>query len=87
MMPALRLEVFDIASAADGTFRPLVEATAVEEAKVASFEQGYSAGWDDAVAAQQGIRGASVPTLPAICKAFPSRSRTPAAMCFRRSNR
>ncbi|WP_295078111.1 flagellar biosynthesis protein [Tabrizicola sp.] len=56
-MPALRLEVFDTASAADGSFRPLVEATAVEEAKVASFEQGYSAGWDDAVAAQQGDQG------------------------------
>lgn len=53
-MPALRLEVFDTASAADGSLQPLVEATAVEEAKVASFEQGYSAGWDDAVAAQQG---------------------------------
>lgn len=53
-MPALHLEVFDTASASDGTLRPLVEATAVEEAKVASFEQGYSAGWDDAVAAQQG---------------------------------
>jgi flagellar biosynthesis/type III secretory pathway protein FliH len=53
-MPALRLEVFDTVSAADGSLQPLVEATAVEEAKVASFEQGYSAGWDDAVAAQQG---------------------------------
>jgi flagellar assembly protein FliH len=53
-MSALRLEVFDTAPAADGTMQPLVEATAVEEAKVASFEQGYSAGWDDAVAAQQG---------------------------------
>lgn len=53
-MPALRLEVFDTAPAPDGSMRPLVEATAVEEAKVASFEQGYSAGWDDAVAAQQG---------------------------------
>jgi flagellar assembly protein FliH len=53
-MPALHLELFDTASASDGTLRPLVEATAVEEAKVASFEQGYSAGWDDAVAAQQG---------------------------------
>jgi flagellar assembly protein FliH len=53
-MPALRLEVFDTASTADGALQPLVEATAVEEAKVASFEQGYSAGWDDAVAAQQG---------------------------------
>jgi flagellar biosynthesis/type III secretory pathway protein FliH len=53
-MPALRLEVFDTGPAADGSLQPLVEATAVEEAKVASFEQGYSAGWDDAVAAQQG---------------------------------
>jgi len=53
-MPALRLEIFDTAPASDGTLQPLVEQTAVEEAKVASFEQGYSAGWDDAVAAQQG---------------------------------
>jgi flagellar assembly protein FliH len=53
-MPALRLEVFDTATSADGSMQPLVEATAVEEAKVAAFEQGYSAGWDDAVAAQQG---------------------------------
>ena len=53
-MPAPRLEVFDTAPASDGTLQPLVEATAVAEAKIASFEQGYSAGWDDAVAAQQG---------------------------------
>lgn len=53
-MPALRLEVFDTAPAPDGSIQPLVEAAAVEEAKVASFEQGYSAGWDDAVSAQQG---------------------------------
>ncbi len=53
-MSALRLEVFDTASTAHGSSQPLVEVTAVEEAKVASFEQGYSAGWDDAVAAQQG---------------------------------
>ncbi len=53
-MSALRLEIFDTAPAADGTLQPLVEVAAVEEAKVASFEQGYSAGWDDAVAAQQG---------------------------------
>lgn len=56
-MPGLRLEVFDVAKAADGSMQPLVEATAVEEAKVASFEQGYSAGWDDAVAAHQGDQG------------------------------
>jgi flagellar biosynthesis/type III secretory pathway protein FliH len=53
-MTALRLEVFDTAQTADGTPLPLVEATAAEEAKVAAFEQGYSAGWDDASAAQQG---------------------------------
>ena len=52
-MSALRLEVFDTASAPDGSMQPLVEATAAAEAKVASFEQGYSAGWDDAAAAQQ----------------------------------
>jgi flagellar biosynthesis/type III secretory pathway protein FliH len=54
MMRALRLEVFDTSQADDGTPLPLVEATAAEEAKVAAFEQGYSAGWDDAAAAQQG---------------------------------
>jgi flagellar biosynthesis/type III secretory pathway protein FliH len=56
-MPGVRLEVFDTAPTVSGTMQPLVEATAVEEAKVASFEQGYSAGWDDAVAAQQGDQG------------------------------
>ena len=53
-MPSLRLEVFDSSIAADGTPQPLVEASAMEEAKIASFEQGYSAGWEDAAAAQQG---------------------------------
>jgi flagellar biosynthesis/type III secretory pathway protein FliH len=53
-MPAPRLEVFDTAPAPDGSLLPLVEATAVEEAKVNAFEQGYSAGWDDAAAAHQG---------------------------------
>lgn len=52
-MPALRLEVFDTVLATDGLPQPMVEIAAVEEAKVASFEQGYSAGWDDAIAAQQ----------------------------------
>jgi flagellar biosynthesis/type III secretory pathway protein FliH len=56
-MPTLRLEVFDTAPAPDGSLQPLVEPTAVEEAKVASFEQGYSAGWDDAVAAQHDDQG------------------------------
>ena len=51
-MPALQLEIFDTSPASDGTPQPLVEASALDEAKVASFEQGYSAGWEDAAAAQ-----------------------------------
>ena len=51
-MPALRLEVFDTVAAGDGAPQPLVEASALDEAKVTSFEQGYSAGWEDAAAAQ-----------------------------------
>lgn len=56
-MPALRLEVFDTVTAGDGAPQPLVEASALDEAKVASFEQGYSAGWEDAAAAQEGDQG------------------------------
>lgn len=53
-MSALRLEVFDTVTAGDGAPQPLVEASALDEAKVTSFEQGYSAGWEDAAAAQSG---------------------------------
>ncbi|MDX5349698.1 MAG: flagellar biosynthesis protein [Paracoccaceae bacterium] len=53
-MPGLRLEVFDTAPTPDGGMQPLVEASALEEAKMAAYEQGYSAGWEDASAAQQG---------------------------------
>ncbi len=53
-MPTLRLEVFDTVTAGDGAPQPLIEASALDEAKVASFEQGYSAGWEDAAAAQDG---------------------------------
>ena len=48
---ALRLEVFETAA---GTDRPDVLVTDtghLEEAKLASFEAGYSAGWEDAAAA------------------------------------
>ena len=51
-MPGLRLEVFDTVTAGDGAQQPLVEASTLDEAKVTSFEQGYSAGWEDATAAQ-----------------------------------
>ncbi|MFC3085889.1 flagellar biosynthesis protein [Tabrizicola soli] len=53
-MAGLRLEIFDTAAAPDGGLQPLVEVSALEEAKIASYEQGYSAGWEDASAAQQG---------------------------------
>lgn len=51
MSGRLRLEVFgqDI-----GTSETLViEAAAMEEARLASFEAGYAAGWEDAMAAQK----------------------------------
>jgi flagellar biosynthesis/type III secretory pathway protein FliH len=52
-MPPLQLEVFDVATSYDGAPQPLVQASAMEEAKITSFEQGYTAGWDDAAAAQE----------------------------------
>jgi flagellar assembly protein FliH len=51
-MPALRLEVFDTVTAGDGDPCPLVEASTLDDAKVTAFERGYSAGWEDAAAAQ-----------------------------------
>jgi hypothetical protein len=32
--------------------QPLIEAGAMDEARLALYDQGYSAGWDDAMAAQ-----------------------------------
>lgn len=49
----LQLEVFGIAAQLDSGPHPLVQDSAVEDAKIASFEQGYTAGWDDAAAAQE----------------------------------
>lgn len=51
-MGFVNLEVFDTETSADGVEHPLVQASALEDAKIASFEQGYTAGWDDASAAQ-----------------------------------
>jgi flagellar biosynthesis/type III secretory pathway protein FliH len=52
-MAGLRLEIFDSSIAPDGSAQPLVEMSALEEAKIAAFEQGYSAGWEDATDAQR----------------------------------
>lgn len=52
-MPMPRLEVFDAEPAqrqAPGMVT--TQLAAIEEAKLAAYEQGYKAGWDDAAAAQ-----------------------------------
>ncbi len=50
-MPLPRLEVFD--STTPGTTEIVtLERSAIEEDRLAAWEQGYRAGWDDAVAAQ-----------------------------------
>ena len=50
-MPALRLEVFEVASEPART-TVVTDLSAMEEARLAAYEQGFTAGWDDAVAAQ-----------------------------------
>lgn len=50
-MPPLRLEVFAAQSNDDGT-TVVTDLSAMEEARLASYEQGYTAGWEDAVKAQ-----------------------------------
>jgi flagellar assembly protein FliH len=52
----LRLEVFGQDTGAPETV--VIEAAAMEEARLASFEAGYEAGWEDAMAAQKDERSA-----------------------------
>lgn len=47
---ALRLEVFEDDRRSEGTV--VTDVGALEEARLAAYEQGYGAGWDDAVSAQ-----------------------------------
>ena len=61
-MPALRLEVFEVASEPART-TVVTDLSAMEEARLAAYEQGFTAGWDDAVAAQadnQTLLGAEI---------------------------
>lgn len=73
-MALLQLEVFDLSTGLDGTVQPLVQESAVEEAKIAAFEQGYSAGWDDAAAShhadQQRIRADLARNLQSLAFTF-----------------
>ena len=51
-MPPLRLEEFDAEPGPDSG-GPAPDAAGLEEVRLAAFENGYKAGWDDALAAQQ----------------------------------
>ncbi len=48
---ALRLELFE-SDPPDGPATVVTDISSIEQAKLAAYEQGYTAGWDDGVAAQ-----------------------------------
>jgi flagellar biosynthesis/type III secretory pathway protein FliH len=52
-MSPLRLEVFEIVADGAAARTGPVDASELDEARLAAFENGYKAGWDDAVAAQE----------------------------------
>lgn len=51
-MCALRLEVFDVPGAGSRHATLVVDTSALEDIRMLAYEQGYTAGWDDAAAAQ-----------------------------------
>ncbi len=53
----LRLEVFEVEPRGTGGGTIVLDVLALEDAKLASYDQGYSAGWEDAVAAQSDEQG------------------------------
>lgn len=53
----LRLEVFETEPRSSGGGVVVLDQVALEDAKLASYDQGYSAGWEDAVAAQSEEQG------------------------------
>lgn len=50
----LRLEVFENEDAGAAPNTVVLDTSVLEEAKLASYDTGYSAGWEDAAAAQSG---------------------------------
>jgi flagellar biosynthesis/type III secretory pathway protein FliH len=52
MMCALKLEVFEVPDAPKSRSTVVMDTGALEEARLQAFEQGYTAGWDDAAANQ-----------------------------------
>lgn len=51
---ALRLEVFESEKKPNQPETVVLDTAVLEEAKLASYDSGYSAGWEDATAAQSG---------------------------------
>lgn len=51
---ALKLEVFNTFDNADGSSTIVLDSMLLEETKLASYESGFAAGWEDATAAQTG---------------------------------
>ncbi|MBI1169893.1 flagellar biosynthesis protein [bacterium] len=49
---ALKLEVFDVDAKPEKSHTVVLDRVALEDEKLASYETGYKAGWDDAAAAQ-----------------------------------
>jgi flagellar assembly protein FliH len=52
MSKPFKFEVFETGHALQATAGPVIDAGTQEEIRLEAFEQGYKAGWDDAVAAQ-----------------------------------
>ena len=51
-MCALRLEVFDVQDASSTRATIVTDANHLEDIRMQAYEQGYTAGWDDAASAQ-----------------------------------
>lgn len=51
---ALNLEVFETGDPEPGARTVVLDTMVLEDTKLASYEKGYSAGWEDAIAAQSG---------------------------------
>jgi len=50
----LRLEIFESEDSGSPAGTVVLDASALEEARLASYDTGYAAGWEDATAAQSG---------------------------------
>ena len=61
----------DVDAARDGHTVTLTDAALAEE-RLAAFESGYRAGWDDAVKAQTGVCAVPAPLISAVSRRCPN---------------